>query len=105
MIAFIISVLFGAAETALIYALIDAHTKRKKGKFTLILLVKFITYAVAVWYIVFKYTEYVFYCICGFVVGVPLCAIIAYIIMTYFGKKIKKSLKELFKFRKKRVLK
>lgn len=103
--AFMLSALFGAVTILLIFALTASHTKGKRGLFTLVLLLLFAVCAAAVWLIVFKYTEYVFYCICGFAVGVPVCAILVYIIMTYFGEKIQNSLKGIFKFRKKRVSK
>jgi len=87
MLAFWISFAFAAFEMFLLFQLtISLAVGRKKLAF-LIALLKAITYAVAMWLFIFNYFKFIVWCFSGFTVGIPLSALILYILKLVKSKK------------------
>lgn len=98
--AFMKAVFFGAIEAVLLFALAAALVKGKKFLFTLILLADVAGFAVAVWFVTMKYTDYVIYYICGFLVGLPVFSILMYAVVKFLVPIIKTAVVRFIKKRK-----
>ncbi len=79
MLAFILSILFAAIETYLLFLLVPAISSGKKGFSALLISLITISLLLVIGLFVFKFLKYFIWCICGFVLGVPLSAVIIYI--------------------------
>lgn len=86
MTAFIVAVFFGILQTFLLNGLVGAVTSGNQKKMLLFLLVKFVTYGVAIALMMFKFFDYYLYCFCGFAAGMPLSAVLLFIYKTFFKK-------------------
>ena len=80
MTAFWISFGVAAFEMFLIFMATAAIANKKRMLMAFMLLILFITFIVAIWFLVFKYFSFIIWCICGFTIGLPFSAIAFYII-------------------------
>ena len=85
--AFLVSLLFGAFEMVLLFLVMWTVNNSKRALMRLLLLVKFLTYAFAIGILLNRYSQYIVFCMCGFLVGLPMCALVLYIIKIYFSEK------------------
>ena len=87
--AFWISVLFGAVQMLMLFAVMTAVNRSRKGRMWLLLFVKFLAYAAAIGILMNKYSHYIVFCVCGFLVGLPMCALVLYILKLFVMPNIK----------------
>lgn len=83
MLAFLISAAFGVFEMYLLFRLTTAVVTGNKRLLALMLLLKFTTYAAAIGLFVFFFIDYMFWCFCGFAIGLPFAAVVMFFIRMY----------------------
>lgn len=86
MLAFLAAAAFGVFEMYLLFRLTTAVVQGNRRTLALMLLLKFITYAVAIGLFVFFFLDYMLWCFCGFAVGMPLTAIVLFFMRTCIVK-------------------
>ncbi len=80
MLAFLISAAFGVFEMYLLFRLTTAVVNGNRKILALMLLLKFLTYAAAIGLFVFFFIDYMFWCFCGFAIGLPVAAVVMFFI-------------------------
>lgn len=86
MLAFIISALFAAGEVFLLRALLGAMSQGNKRRAKGLFFVGFLGYGIAIALLMFPYIHLFTYCLCGFLTGLPLTAIVLFIYKIFFAK-------------------
>ena len=87
--AFWISLFFGALQMLMLFAVMTALNRSRKGLMWLLLFVKLLAYAAAIGILMNKYSHYIVFCFCGFLVGLPMCALVLYILKLFVMPNIK----------------
>lgn len=87
--AFLTAMLFGIFEAVLLAFLMAAVTAGKKFKVYFWASVIFISYGIAIWFVMFKYLSLIAVLLCGFLVGLPLTGIVLFFYNTYLKGKIR----------------
>lgn len=85
--AFIVALLFGAAEAFLLKNLLFAVTAGDKKKIVLFFLLKFVSYGVAIALLMSLFIRSLTYCMCGFAVGMPVTAISLFVYFAFVKKR------------------
>ncbi len=86
MLAFIIALLFGAGQVLLTEQLIYAFNKRNSKKILLFFGAKLLAYAIGIGVVVLKFVWHISLVLCGFIVGVPIAAIVLFVFKTVYKK-------------------
>ena len=95
-IAFILAFAFGALQVFLLDKLLKSVTSGNNKKVLLFFLIKFLTYGIAIAFVMFKCMFYITQCLCGFVAGMPLFGAFVFIYRSFLKDKIN------FKYRRRR---
>lgn len=86
MLAFIIALLFGAGQVLLTEQLIYAFNKRNSKNILLFFGAKLLAYAIGIGVVVLKFVWHISLVLCGFIVGVPIAAIVLFVFKTVYKK-------------------
>lgn len=87
MAAFTISAVFGTVQMLLLSRLLKYATSGRTGKLMLLLLVKGLCYLAAAALLILRYSGELVPCVCGFFAGLPIGAIVYFLIITLRRRK------------------
>ena len=86
MLAFIIAMIFGAAQMFLLSILLRSVTSGNTKEVIKALVVKLVLYAAAIALLLLKFPESIINCACGYAAGLPISAVIYFIYLSFFKK-------------------
>lgn len=87
MAAFVISAVFGIVQMLLLSRLLKYATSGRTGKLMLMLLFKGLLYFAAAALLILRYSGELIYCLCGYFAGLPLGAVVYFIIIILSRRK------------------
>lgn len=86
MFAFVISLIFGAAQVLLTEQLVYAFNDKNSKKTLMFLGIKFLAYLIAIGLVMLEFVWYISMIVCGFAVGVPVAAVGLFVYNTIYKK-------------------